>query len=207
MPFGATGKYLPNRMVFHFRQALEETIGRIAVEQIWSAAEGWEERFPPVLNDLEKSVDFAFFSALCSSVGNVYGEPGTRGILFRSGRSALSRTLRSTASIVGLDNPPRDTRSGAGRIAEGWPSVHRLLGLISDMEWSMETSASGCVFRIAVCPECAGRTGNAPFCYGVSGMIRGMLDWLDLDPTARIAEDECAGTGADGCRFAVRGVG
>jgi predicted hydrocarbon binding protein len=206
MPFGATGRYLPNRMVFHFQQALEETIGRVAVERIWNGAEGRERCFPPATDDLEKSFDFSCFSALCSAVENVYGEAGTRGILFRSGRAALSRTLRSTASIVGLDGPQRYAQSGAGRIVEGLPSVLRLLGLISDMEWSMEMIGWGCSFRIAACPECVGRTGDAPFCHGVSGMLRGVLDWIGVDPAARVAEDECAGSGAGACRFSIAGA-
>ena len=203
VPFFATGKYLPNRIVFFFRQALEGTMGRTAVDRIWLGAGPRDECLLPVMDDLEKAVDFSCFSALCSSIEKVYGEEGARAILHRSGRMAFSRTLRSTAALVGLEGPHLYAQSGSDRISAGLLSVTRLLSLLSDMECSVASTPQGYRFSVTGCPECAGRTCGGSLCHSVAGMLRGALDWFGIDPGIPVVETDCIACGAAGCNFSI----
>ena len=201
----AAEKYLPNRMLFFFHRSLEETIGRTATALLWRNAGARSECLPTVTDDLEKAVSFSCYSALCLSIGKVYGESGARDILYRSGRTVLSETLRSTAAIVGLDGARLYGQPVAERIAEGMPSATRLLGLISDMECRMEIVPPAYRFHVSACPECAGRRAEGGLCYSVGGMLRGALDWFGIDPAIPVAEDECTVRGAAGCVFSISG--
>ena len=200
MPFIATGKYLPNRLVFFFRQALQESIGLAAAERIWQAAGPQRECLPPVSDDLEKSVDFSCFSGLCSSMAGVYGEDGARSILYRCGRTAFTKTLRSTSAIVGLDGPHFHASAGPGMISEGLRSITRLLSLLCDMDCSVEIAPGEYRFRSAACPECVGRIRGSGICHATAGIFRGSLDWFGVNPEIPVVETEC---GLSGCAFSV----
>jgi predicted hydrocarbon binding protein len=202
----AAGRYLPNRMLFHFYQALEATAGRTATALIWKSAGPRRECLPAVTDDLEKGVAFACFSALCEAIEREYGESGARGILEHCGRAALSQTLRSTAAIAGLDGPQLRATAGPGRMADGLASVARLLELVSDMECAVEPTPQGYRFRVSACPECLGRRSGGKICHCVCGMLRGALDWIGIDPAISIAETECIAGGAAGCDFSIVGA-
>jgi predicted hydrocarbon binding protein len=206
VPSFATGKFLPNRMAFFFRQALEETVGRTAVDWIWRNAGPQNTCLPPVTDDLEKSVDFSCFSALCASIGKAYGESGSPAILHRCGRAALIGTMASTAALVDLDGPRLYARSGSERILEGLGAITRLLGLISDMECRMEVLSQEYRFHIADCPECFGRQSTGAVCHSVSGMLRGALDWFSINPAIPVTEVECLACGGAGCVFSIAGI-
>jgi predicted hydrocarbon binding protein len=201
----AAGKFLPNRMLFHFHQALEETAGRTATALIWNSARPRRECLSAVTDDLEKAVAFTCFSALCESIEQEYGESGARGILQRCGRAALTQTLRSTAAIVGLDAPRLRTSAGLDRMAHGLASVARLLGLVSDMECTVNALPRGYRFYISACPECLGRRSGGKICYSVGGMLRGALDWFGIDPSVPVTEVECGAGGPAGCDFSIMG--
>jgi predicted hydrocarbon binding protein len=196
--FIATGKYLPNRMMYFFRQALEDSIGRTAVGRIWQGTATREEGLAPASNDLEKAVDFSRFAEVCSAVEGFYGEAGARAVLYPAGRAAFFKTLRSTSAIVGLDGPGFYSPSGSVRIETGLQSVVRLLGILSDMECSIDAGGSGCRFHVAICPECIGRTRAKGLCFGMAGLFRAALDWFGVDPEIPVVETEC---GAPGCAF------
>jgi predicted hydrocarbon binding protein len=206
VPSIAIGKFLPNRMLFHFHQALEETAGRTATALIWSGAPPRRECLPAVTDDLEKAVAFTCFSALSESIAREYGESGARGILERCGRAALSQTLRSTAAIVGLEGPRLRQPAGSDRIADGLAAIARLLGLISDMECAVEPIPQGYHVHVSICPECMGRRSGGKICHSVAGMLRGALDWFGIDPAVPITEVACSAGGAAGCDFSIVGA-
>ncbi len=201
----ASGQLLSNRLLFHYRRALEENVGRAATEAVWRnawAASGENRRAVP--DDLQKAVPFQRFAALCMSLEREYGPPGAVIILERCGRSSFSAVLRSTAAMVGLDAPQFRMPSGNGRIAEGLAEVGRLLALLSDMRGGVEAAGSEYRFRLTACPECAGRSGSV-LCHSVAGMLRGALDWFGIDPAAPVRELECTAAGSSGCVFSVPG--
>jgi predicted hydrocarbon binding protein len=202
----APGKYLPNRMLFFFHQALEETIGRTATALLWQNSGPRNECLASVSDDLEKAVEFSCYAALCASIGKVYGESGARTILHRCGRAALTETLRSTAALAGLDGSHLFRQTDPQQIAERLHSVTRLLGLLSDMECRLEILPQGCRLCVSACPECLGRRSEAGICHSVGGMWRGALDWLGIDPDIPVAEEVCLASGGAGCVFSISGA-
>jgi predicted hydrocarbon binding protein len=202
--FPADEKYLPARLIGYFRQALQESIGLTAVGRIWRNV-GLADALPTAAGeDLAKSVGFAGFSGLCGSVEHIYGRDGARSILYRCGRSAFHRLLRSTSAIVGGDRPQRSSPSPSEHTVQGLGDAMRLLGLISDMDCRAETDSNRIRFHTSACPECVGRQHDGGICHGVAGMFRGALDWVGIDPEFPVVETEC---GADRCLFTVSTAG
>jgi predicted hydrocarbon binding protein len=216
VPSNTAGKYLPNRMLFYFHRALEETVGLTTASMVWQSAGLNQECLPlrnfpggltAVTDDLEKAVDFSCFSSLCASIVREYGEHGARAILYQCGRAALSGTLQSTAVIVGLDGPQLLASDGSDRIANGLASIARLIEMLSDMECSVDSLPQGYRFHVSACPECAGGRSGGRICHGVCGMLRGALDWLGIDPAIPVIEIQCIAGGAPGCDFSLPGAG
>jgi len=206
VPSIAAEKFLPNRMLFHFHRALEETAGRTATALIWRSSGPRRECLPAVTDDLQKAVAFSCFSALCESIEREYGDSGARGILALCGRAALFQTLRSSAAIVGLNEPRLRIPAGSDRMAEGLACVARLLELVSDMECRADALPHGYRFHVAACPECMGRRSGEIICHSVGGMLRGALDWFGIDPAVPVRETGCAAGGAAGCDFSIAGA-
>jgi hypothetical protein len=200
VPFIATGKYLPNRLVFQYLEALRGLIGRTAVEGAWRITDRPDGSLPPVSDDLEKSVDFSRFSALCNAVFAVYGKDVARSVLYQCGRSAFDQVLQTTATIVGLEGRRLHASPGSDRIAEGLSSAIRLLNTLSDVECSMAAERDVYRFHCAACPECIGRSHEGGICFGMAGIFRGALDWFGVHPEFPVLETAC---GTPGCSFSV----
>jgi hypothetical protein len=202
--FPDTEKFLPNRLVWFHWLAMEENIGRMGTQTILRSAglPAPSASFP--WNDLEKSIDFSRYAALCSSIADAYGEQAARDLLFRSARKAFPRLLQGTAAIAGVEGPRFFMQPDHFRITEGLASVSKLLRALSDMRCSSTRTGDGWRFSILLCPECAGRSGEDCICQSMAGMIRGALDWFGMDPAVPVREVRCKASGSEECEFSVQ---
>ena len=164
MPQRAVGKYLPVRWMFYFREALSETIGLEGTNSVLRAIPEPIRCPAGSAKDLEKSVDFSCYGAICASVADLYGDAGARRVLFAAGRTAFTRFVK---------NHRGDGRCGSSRFSRGSPavpletrmqSIVQLIGLVSDMECSYEHRLRWIEFR----PDC------------LSGMRGTVGEWLHL---------------------------
>jgi predicted hydrocarbon binding protein len=105
-----------------------------------------------------------------------------------------------------MDGPQLCVSSRPDRIVAGLESVVRLLELVSDMEGSVISLPREYRIRVSACPECAGRRSAGGACHGVSGMLRGALDWFGIDPAIPVTEVECIAGGAPVCEFSITGA-
>jgi predicted hydrocarbon binding protein len=203
MSLHATGKYLPNRWVFHFREALSELLGREGAENVIRAIPNSIDDPTGSAQNLEKSFDFSRYAAICASVSDVYGEEGAQTILRRAGHDAFTRMLKSTATIVGVERSGLPARPASESFDSRMQSIVRLWGLLSDMQCACAEAEGEYRFRIFACPECAGRTAAACLCHSMVGMLQAALDWFRASPTLTATEIQCMSQGAPQCEFAL----
>jgi predicted hydrocarbon binding protein len=201
----AAGKYLPVQWVCDFREALNETIGLEGTSAVWRAIQAPIRCSKGSAKDLEKSVDFSCYGAICASVSELYGASGARVILNRSGRSAFTRLLKRTAAMVGADHPGFPTGSVSLPFEVRMQPIVRLLGLLSDMESVCETVGGEVRFRILSCPECTGRTAQVGLCHSMAGMVQSAVDWFGGGESATVSEIRCMAQGDSECEFSVAG--
>ncbi len=80
MPPEKSGFYYPNKFARITIEALEQVMGKNGLNAILHLA-GLSEyinNYPP--NNLEKEYDFAYFTALCVALEEMYGPRGGRGL-------------------------------------------------------------------------------------------------------------------------------
>jgi hypothetical protein len=202
----ATGKFLPNRMGLLFLQGLEETIGRDARQAICRAADP-ERRWPdPPPDNLEKRLDFCFYTAVCTTLTDLYGERAAQRALFSASRSAFHRLLQGVSTLGGMEDPLLPWHSSEERVGHCLSAMGRVIQMLTDMEWIVLPPAEGRQLALSSCPECLNRTGTGVLCYGMTGMIRGMLDWAGAEERWRVTETACMAGGADRCTFRIDAV-
>jgi len=206
VPLRATGKYLPVRWVFLFREALTETIGLEGTNAVLRAIPSPICRPDGSAKDLEKSVDFSCYSAICASVTEFYGESGARRILTSAGRTAFTRLLKMTAAMAGAEHSGFPIGSAASPFEVRMQSVVRLLGLVSDVECKCEIAGDEVHFRIISCPECAGRPAADYLCHSMGGMVQAAAEWFGAGSAAKTSEIRCMAQGDSQCEFSIAGV-
>ncbi|MGD0173807.1 MAG: 4-vinyl reductase [Anaerolineales bacterium] len=202
----ATGKYLPVRWMFFFQEALTETIGLEGTNAVLRAIPSPIRCPEGSAKDLEKSVDFSCYSAICASVTEFYGESGARWILTSAGRTAFTRLLKMTAAMVGAEHSGFSLESAAPPFEVRMQSIVRLLGLVSDVECKCEIAGDEVRFRIISCPECAGRPAAGYLCHSMGGMVQAAADWFGAGPAVKTSEIRCMAQGDSQCEFSIAGV-
>jgi predicted hydrocarbon binding protein len=207
VPLRAAGKYLPIQWMFYFREALTETIGLEGTGAVLRAIPASICCPAGSAKDLEKTADFSCFSSMCASVSELYGAPGARTILQRSGRTAFTRLLKRTAAMVGADRSVFSAGSAAFPLEVRMQPVIRLLGLLSDVESACVTVDGEVRFQIFSCPECSGRSAAGFLCHSMAGMVQAAVDWTDSESDATVAEVRCMAQGDSQCEFAIAGNG
>jgi predicted hydrocarbon binding protein len=205
VPLRDAGKFLPVRWVFFFREALTESIGLEGTNAVLRALPDPIHCPAGSAKDLEKSVDFSCFSAICASVSELFGESGARLILNRSGRTAFSRLLKRTAAMTGAETLGFTAGSAASTFETRMQPIVRLLGLLSDVECACETVDGGLRFRILSCPECLGRSASGPLCQSMTGMVQAAVDWIGGGSSITASEIRCMAQGDARCEFAITG--
>lgn len=202
----ATGKYLPVRWMFFFREALTETIGLEGTNAVLRAIPSPIRCPEGSAKDLEKSVDFSCYNAICASVTDFYGESGARRILASAGRTAFTRLLKITAAMVNAEHSGFPIRSAASPFEARMQSIIRLLGLVSDVECKCEVAGDVVRFRIISCPECAGRPAAGCLCHGMGGMVQAAADWCGAGSAVSTTEIQCMAQGDSQCEFSIAGI-
>jgi predicted hydrocarbon binding protein len=189
----------------YFQEALTETIGLEGTNAVLGAIPEPTRCPAGSAKDLEKSVDFSCYGAICASVDALFGAAGARRVLHHAGRASFTKLLKNTAAMVGADHPGFSTRSPAAPFAIRMQSIVRLIGMVSDMECSCETDPGAIRFRIISCPECAGRSSAGCICHSMAGMVQAAADWLDATTVAEVAETRCIAQGDPQCEFSLSG--
>jgi predicted hydrocarbon binding protein len=184
---------------------MNETIGREGMNAVLRAVPVPIRCPNGSAKDLEKSVDFSCYSAICASVSEIYGAAGAQIILHRSGRSAFTRLLKRTAAMVDADHPGFPGGSDPLSFEVRMQPMVRLLGLLSDVESACETVGGEVRFRISSCPECAGRSAPAGVCHSMAGMVQAAVDWLGDGESATVSEIRCMAQGHSQCEFSIAG--
>jgi predicted hydrocarbon binding protein len=199
----ATGKYLPDRWMFHFREALTASLGLDAASSVFHAVPSVLGMPAMSAKGLEKSTDFSCYAATCASVLDFYGEEGSRSILRRAGQSAFTRLLQSTAAMAGADLHGFRAPSAPAPLEEQMQSIVRLLVLLSDINCEGEPTGGEYRFRIFSCPECAGREATGCLCHSMAGMLQAALDWYRTGSILTVSEIQCIAQGASQCEFSL----
>ena len=98
-PLQKSGMYYPNKFGLITIKSLEEVMGKNGLNAILNLAglNHYIENYPP--DNLDKGFDFAELSAIGSSLEEMYGPRGGRGLALRAGRHQGTQGTQRTPTV------------------------------------------------------------------------------------------------------------
>lgn len=198
-----TELYFPNMMAQIILYGMEEVLGDSGLEAVLEHANlaGLIENFPP--GNLNRDVPYTQISQLMSSLEEVYGERGGRGLAVRTGRACFKFGLNQFGQVVDLSDQdfrllPQNTKiRQGGRIFAGLFNEH------TDQQVRLEEDERSFYWHMTNCPLCYQRHADSPTCHLAVGMLEEALYWVSGGKFYNIQETLCIAKGDPTCTICI----
>ena len=204
-PLQKSGFYYPNKFGMITIKSLEEVMGKNGLNAILNLAglNNYIENYPP--DNLEKGFDFSELSAIGSSLEEMYGPRGGRGLMLRAGRATFSDALRNFGALAGAADLAFVVLPLQSKLRIGLPAFAKIFTQLSDQDTVVEEKDTEWIWTINKCPCCWGRTGaDKPVCFISTGLLQEALKWVSGGNEFRVNESKCVAVGDNLCEFIVQ---
>lgn len=201
-PIAKSGYSLPNRLARITLLSVQGLIGENAMEELLRLAHLTHliDNYPPA--NLERSFDFAHYTALNVGLEELYGERGGRGIALRAGRATFEQALSNFGALAGTGDAAFKVLPLGSKFKIALPAMARIFSSISDQETSLEEDQHSYVYLVHRNPVCWGRRDEPrPVCYMQVGLLQEALHRISGGREFRVDEAECLACGDPACRF------
>jgi predicted hydrocarbon binding protein len=188
-----------NQVVRILLQALEEVLGQSGVNAVLNLAQLHHlvSHYPP--HTAELTFSFAEVQAILRSLDEMYGPRAGRGLALRTGRACFKYGLREFGSKWKLTETgfrllplTQKVKSAAEACAVFYKAyIGRPVDLSDDDQ--------RLVWRMAQCPECAGRQTTEPCCHLAVGLLQEAAYWASNGKYFEVEEVSCVAGGNPVC--------
>ncbi len=177
---------------------MEEVIGRSGVDAVLRLAslEKFIQNYPPARADRDFS--FETVSLLQSTLEQVYGPRGGRGLALRVGRATFKYGLKEYGSLLGLTEIAFRLLSLPTKLRTGARAFGDLFNKHTDQNVRVEEMNDQIFWHIERCPLCWGRKSEEPICHLAVGLLQEALYWLSGGKVFNVEEIACVARG-DAC--------
>lgn len=203
MPPEKSGFYYPNKFARITIEALEEVMGKNGLNAILNLA-GLSElinNYPP--DNLEKQFDFAYFTALCVALEDMYGPRGGRGLALRAGRATFADALRGFGALAGVGDLAFKVLPMAAKLKIGLPAMANIFTQFSDQISNVRDEGDKYIYTLERCPMCWNRKADRPVCYVGQGLLQEGLRWVSGGHEFKVDLATCIAKGDDIGRYIV----
>jgi hypothetical protein len=203
MPPEKSGFYYPNKFARITIEALEEVMGKNGLNAILHLA-GLSElinNYPA--DNLEKEFDFAYFTALCTALEDMYGPRGGRGLALRAGRATFADALRGFGALAGVGDLAFKVLPLAAKLKIGLPAMANIFTQFSDQISNVHEEGDKYVYTLERCPMCWNRKADRPVCYVGQGLLQEGLRWVSGGHEFKVDLATCIAKGDDMGRYIV----
>ena len=179
--------------------ALEEVLGRSGVTAVLNLAQLGRRiaGYPPQTAELTFS--FAEMQATLHSLDEMYGRRAGRGLALRTGRACFKYGLKEYGAAWNLNELsfrlqplPQKVRLAVEACAGFYSqSIGRPVELTDE--------ENRLVWRMAQCPECAGRQTTEPCCHLAVGLMQEAAYWASNGKNFDVEEVACVASGHPAC--------
>lgn len=196
----SSGNTLPAGFGASYLQVMADLLGRHGADAVLRRAglEAWIGSAPG-----DEPLDFARSAALLLALEETLGRRGARGLARRMGAAAFQRVLQPVGPVTAMHESPFQSYPAERRLRVGLYGLARTLGSISSAAATTRDDPAGVTFRLEPCPDCWGRTSDAPACPSMHGMLVAAAKWIVPDAPTQIEESACRAQGAPACEFSV----
>ncbi len=201
MPPEKSGFYYPNKFARITIEALEEVMGKNGLNAILHMADLAEyiNNYPP--DNLEKEFDFAYFTALCVALEEMYGPRGGRGLALRAGRATFADALRGFGALAGVGDLAFKVLPLAAKLKIGLPAMANIFTQFSDQISNVHEEEDKFIYTLERCPMCWNRKADRPVCYVGQGLLQEGLRWVSGGHEFKVDLATCIAKGDDMGRY------
>ena len=203
MPPEKSGFYYPNKLARITIEALEQVMGKNGLNAILHLA-GLSEyinNYPP--NNLEKEFDFAYFTALCVALEEMYGPRGGRGLALRAGRATFADALRGFGALAGVGDLAFKVLPLAAKLKIGLPAVANIFTQFSDQISNVHDDGDKYIYTLERCPMCWNRKSDRAVCFVGQGLLQESLRWVSGGHEFKVDISTCIAKGDDMGRYVI----
>jgi hypothetical protein len=203
MPPEKSGFYYPNKFARITIEALEEVMGKNGLNAILHLA-----GLPELINNypadnLEKQFDFAYFTALCVALEEMYGPRGGRGLALRAGRATFADALRGFGALAGVGDLAFKVLPLAAKLKIGLPAMANIFTQFSDQISNVHDEGEKYTYTLERCPMCWNRKSDRPVCYVGQGLLQEGLRWVSGGHEFKVDLASCIACGDDMGRYVI----
>jgi hypothetical protein len=197
MPPEKSGFYYPNKFARITIEALEEVMGKNGLNAILHLADLSDiiNNYPA--DDLEKEFDFAYFTALCVALEEMYGPRGGRGLALRAGRATFADALRGFGALAGVGDLAFKVLPLAAKLKIGLPAMANIFTQFSDQISNVTEESDKYVYTLERCPMCWNRKTDRAVCYVGQGLLQEGLRWVSGGHEFKVDLAACIAKGDD----------
>ncbi|MBI5961490.1 MAG: 4-vinyl reductase [Chloroflexi bacterium] len=201
MPPEKSNFYYPNKFARITIEALEEVMGKNGLNAILHLA-GLSELINNYPTDnLEKEFDFAYFTALCIALEEMYGPRGGRGLALRAGRATFADALRGFGALAGVGDLAFKVLPLAAKLKIGLPAMANIFTQFSDQISNVIEDGDKYIYTLERCPMCWNRKADRPVCYVGQGLLQEGLRWVSGGHEFKVDLATCMAAGQDIGRY------
>lgn len=203
MPPEKSGFNYPNKFARITIDALEEVMGKNGLNAILHLADLPEliNNYPP--DNLEREFDFAYFTALCVALEEMYGPRGGRGLALRAGRATFADALRGFGALAGVGDLAFKVLPLAAKLKIGLPAMANIFTQFSDQISNVYDDGDKYIYTLERCPMCWNRKADRPVCYVGQGLLQEGLRWVSGGHEFKVDLASCIAKGDDMGRYVI----
>lgn len=182
---------------------MEEVLGISRVDALF--------RFSPLENptqdfslvNADRALSFESVSLLQSSLEQVYGPHGGRGLALRIGRASFKYGLKEYGSMLGLTEMAFRLLSLPVKLHIGAKTFADLFNKHTDQIVRVEEKDNKILWHIERCPLCWKRKTEEPICHLAVGLLQESLYWLSGGKIFNVEETTCIAKGDVTCTIVI----
>lgn len=195
--------FYPNRMGRIILLSMEEVMGKNGVHALLKLASlpGFLDQYPP--DTAERAFPFSTVSSLTTTLEQMYGPHGGRGLALRIGRACFNRGIRQYGSQIGVTETAFRLLPLPAKINAGAQAFAGLFNTFTDQKVRLEEDGNTLLWHIEQCPLCWGRHTHEPVCHLAVGLLQEALYWLSGGKVFSVEEKTCIAAGDDTCTIAI----
>jgi uncharacterized protein (DUF433 family) len=205
-PVGAK-KYYPNKFGLIMIRSLEKIADRTSFEWILNAS-GLDDYINiqacSRIDNLEKGFDFAYISAFCAALDNIYGMSAGMDISRKIGGDSFLMGLQDFGVLSSISKVYYSFLPYQTKLRQGLNATAKVLNQLSDQKCAVTGNEHEFLFSIYECPYCVGRTSNSSICYMFGGFLSELVLWVTGEENAIIEERKCKAQGDHVCEFSIK---
>jgi predicted hydrocarbon binding protein len=199
----ASTYHYPNKMGRIIFQAMEEILGRNGMNAVLNLASlaHFIGNYPP--DNLERQFGFSDLSKIQTSLEELFGPLGGRGVSLRSGRACFKYGLREFGPMLGVTDLAFRLLPHDEKLKNGTLLFAEVFNRFSDQRVRVEENKEHIYWHIERCPVCWGRHTGQPVCHLAVGILQESLYWVSGGKYYQVQETHCIAKGDPACTIVV----